>query len=121
MMLRFGVFTMIVSLVVIVLKSVVVIHLATGFWAQLSWIERIVQYIFVVSQDLMIFGAVGSLVAVLLVLNRGLMVLVSTLIYGVLWFWYGVDSIIMMLTASRATLAQALTFLDYVPMTAMMS
>jgi len=76
---------------------------------------------FVISQDLMIFGAVGSLVAVLLVLSRGLMVLVSTIIYGILRFWYGVDSIIMMLTASRATLSQALTFLDYIPMTAMVS
>jgi hypothetical protein len=60
-------------------------------------------------------------VAVLLVLNRGLMVLVSTIIYGILWFWYGLDSIIMMVTASRVTFSQALTFLDYLPMTAMMS
>jgi hypothetical protein len=34
-MLRFGLFTMIVSLIVIVVKSVVVINLATGFWIQL--------------------------------------------------------------------------------------
>jgi hypothetical protein len=85
------------------------------------WYEVIIQYVFVITQDLLVFASAGVIAAVCLTLSRKLMLGVSIAVYGILWIWYSIDSVVMMMTASRVTFYEAITFVDFLPRKAMIS